>query len=221
MPGGEYSKPEVEDRLSRGETCSVPLLIRSLQPGRTLRDVSSGRIRSLLNDLLGESLDKTFLTNDGVLIVHVSSRSAFARLKALTSIAGVPVTAELPRWFHHNAGKIKCLPRMVSENLLLKLFAPSGAIHVRRLLMHSKKEDGSMEASPTDQVVVHFWPDCPIPRQLKIGGRLHDVHRFLPPPGLDSRRRHGEGKERPDELCCKHCAGPHPYHICPRMLQDS
>lgn len=227
MSRGNYSKyavdEEVPEKGSRLEIKdgTVPLVIRSLDPGLTLRELDSRRMSRTLTQVAGEELDRVFFTNKGCVTVYVTSSRAFTRLKAITSITGVSVKAELPRWFHRNACKIGPVPQKFNDKRLLELLSPSGVIHVRRQLVHSRRPDGSIRIDPTDLVVLHFGPEYKVPRQVKMGMRLYDVHSFLPPPVLCSRcQEFGHvAKTCPNGQRCKHCAGPHPYQICTKILE--
>lgn len=228
MPRGNYSKYSVNQEAAEGKRSlldirdgTVPLVITSLDPGLTLRELDGRRIRRTLTQVAGEELERMFFTNRGGITVYVTSSQAFTRLKALTSIIGVSVKAQLPRWFHRNACKVGPVPQKFNDKRLLELLAPSGVIHVRRQLVHSRRPDGSIQIDPTDQVVLHFGPEYQVPRQVKMGMKLYDVHSYLPPPVLCSKcQEFGHvAKTCPNGQRCKHCAGPHPYKVCTKIME--
>lgn len=228
MPRGNYSKYAVDEETPEGKDSrfdikdgTVPLVISSLDPGLTLRQLDSRRISRTLMQVAGEKLERMFFTNRGGVTVYVTSSQAFTRLKALTSITGVSVKVELPRWFHRNACKIGPVPQKFTDKRLLELLAPSGVIHVRRQVMHSRRRDGSIQIDPMDMVVLHFGPEHQVPRQVKMGMRLYDVYAFLPPPLLCSRCQEFDhvAKTCPNGVRCKHCAGPHPHQVCTKLME--
>lgn len=228
MPRGGYSKYSVKQEAADGKRSlldikdgTVPLVISSLDPGLTLRELDGRRIHRTLTQVAGEELERMFFTNRGGITVYVTSSQAFTRLKALTSIIGVSVKAQLPRWFHRNACKVGPVPQKFSDQRLLELLAPSGVIHVRRQLVHSRRPDGSIQIDPTDQVVLHFGPEYQVPRQVKMGMKLYDVHSYLPPPVLCSKcQEFGHvAKTCRNGQRCKHCAGPHPYKVCTKIME--
>lgn len=195
---------------------TAPLVIRSIDPGVSLSDVSSKYIGRSLEEIAGERLSNAFFSNRGCLTAYVKSTSAYRRLRAITSLSGVPVTADLPRWFHKNAGKLKNVPERYTEKNLMDRLYDLGVINVRRQVNHIQLPDGRVQIKPTDQVVVHFGPDRVVPSQVKLGFNLYEVHPYVPPPVQCSRcqeMRH-VAKSCPNETRCKVCAGPHTYKLC-------
>ncbi|XP_050031761.2 uncharacterized protein [Dermacentor andersoni] len=195
---------------------TAPLVIRSVDPGASLSDVSSKYIGHSLQNIAGEPLCSAFFSNRGCITAYVKSTRAFRRLRTITSLSGVPVKADFPRWFNKNAGKLKNVPDRFTERNLLDRLSEVGVINVRRQISHTQLPDGSVEAKPTDQVVVHFGPDRAMPAQVKLGFTLYDVHPYLPPPVQCSKcqEMNHVAKSCPNEFRCKYCAGPHTYRLC-------
>lgn len=169
---------------------TVPLVIRSLNKERTLREVNGEYIRRLLSEILGKSHDRAYFDRNGCLVVHASNRSAFSRLMALTFLCGVLVKAEVPRWFNRNMGRITGVPVKFNERQLLNFLAPFGVIYLRRQCTESQKRDGSIKVTPTDILEVNFWPGRPVPQKVAIDRTLYAVQPILPPLATGS-----QGKE--------------------------
>ncbi|KAL1475155.1 hypothetical protein MTO96_037487 [Rhipicephalus appendiculatus] len=185
-------------------TTELALVLRTKYIGRSLEEIA------------GERLSNAFFSNRGCLTAYVTSTSAFRRLRAITSLSGVPVKADFPRWFHKNAGKLKDVPERYTEKNLMNRLHDLGAINVRRQVNHIQLPDGGVQVKPTNQVVVHFGPDRVVPAQVKLGFSLHQVHPYVPPPVQCTRcqEMHHVAKSCPNETRCKVCAGPHTYKLC-------
>ncbi|KAL3192511.1 hypothetical protein MRX96_058931 [Rhipicephalus microplus] len=195
---------------------TAPLVIRSTDPGVSLSDISSKYIGRSLEEIAGERLSNAFFSNRGCLTAYVKSTSAFRRLRAITSLSGIPVKADFPRWFHKNAGKLKDVPERYTEKNLMERLHDLGAINVRRQVNHLQLPGGGVEIKPTNQVVVHFGPDRVVPGQVKLGFNLFQVHPYVAPPVQCSRcqEMHHVAKSCLNETRCKVCAGPHTYKLC-------
>ncbi|KAH8030848.1 hypothetical protein HPB51_011892 [Rhipicephalus microplus] len=74
---------------------TAPLVIRSTDPGVSLSDISSKYIGRSLEEIAGERLSNAFFSNRGCLTAYVKSTSAFRRLRAITSLSGIPVKVRL------------------------------------------------------------------------------------------------------------------------------
>lgn len=195
---------------------SAPLVIRSRDPGTTLRNINSKYIGHTVKEVAGERPVTAWFSNQGSLIVYVKSTAAFNRLKNITSMSGIAVKAELPRWFNRNAGKIRGVPARFSEKRLLQLLSDQGVINVRRQFAHSQQADGTVRVANTNHVVLHFGPDRPKPRQIKLDFQLYEVHHYLPPPVQCSKCQAFDhvAKTCSNGYRCKICAGPHAYQLC-------
>ncbi|XP_077497693.1 uncharacterized protein LOC144108302 [Amblyomma americanum] len=223
MQGSSCSKHAVDEETAEVQNAriripdnSVPLVIRSTDPSITPRDLNSRYIGRTLKEVAGEKPVTAWFSNQGSLVVYVKSSEAFNRLKSVTAISGIPVQAELPRWFHRHAGKIRNVSALFSEKCLLELLAEQGVIHVRRQLAHSQRADGTVRVKSTNHVVLHFGPDRPRPRQVKLGLKLYDVHYYSPPPVQCTKCQAFDHVARActNGYRCKICSGPHAYRIC-------
>ncbi|KAH6921520.1 hypothetical protein HPB50_002100 [Hyalomma asiaticum] len=195
---------------------TVPLVIRSVDPGVKLGDVSSKYIGHSLEEIAGERLSNAFFSNRGCITAYVKSSEAFRRLKAITSLSGVAVRADLPRWFHNNAGKLKDVPERYTEKNILDRLSDVGAINVRRQISFFNLPNGRVESKATQQVVVHFGPERVVPAQVKLGFTLYQVHPFVPPPVQCTKCQelYHVAKSCPNGTRCKICAGSHPHQLC-------
>lgn len=195
---------------------TAPLVISSVDPAVSLSDVSSKYIGHSLQEIAGEPLCNAFFSNRGSITAYVKTTRAFRRLRAVTSLSGVPVRAEFPRWFHKNAGKLKNVPARFTEKNLLDRLSEVGVINVRRQITHTILPDGTVDAKPTEHVVVHFGPDRLMPAQVKLGFTLYEVYPYVPPPVQCSKcqEMNHVAKSCPNETRCKVCAGPHGHRLC-------
>ncbi|KAK8759049.1 hypothetical protein V5799_003318 [Amblyomma americanum] len=150
--------------FTAGKHCraGIPLLVRSLDAARTVRDLQPGDVRRDLGIAAGGPLHYMRLTRNGLLVVGARTAEAAVRLQRVQQLAGVPVEVTLPLWYGRNAGKIRRVPAWLDGAAMRESLYPSaGVVSARRLVAYRAQPDGSHHDVPQTSVVLVFRPELP------------------------------------------------------------
>ncbi|KAH7974363.1 hypothetical protein HPB49_014517 [Dermacentor silvarum] len=206
-----------------GSAGDIPLLVRSLDPTRTVRDLDPGRVtRELLAEsgVAPGSYCYVRLTRGGLLAVGARTAEAAVRSQRVRWLDGTPVEVIVPLWHGHNAAKIRHVPAWIDDaDMRESLYVSAGVVSVRRLVAYGAPwADGRRRDVPQTSVVLVFRPELTrVPVSVTLCGVEYAVEPYALPPTQCMRCQrlgHQVAKCTERRARCKVCAGPHDYRRC-------
>ncbi|XP_054925012.2 uncharacterized protein [Dermacentor andersoni] len=227
----EYGKPGGSNDWSsvlyggptKGSAGDIPLLVRSLDPTRTVRDLHPERVMRELRTESGVapgSYCYVRLTRGGLLAVGARTAEAAVRSQRVCWLDGTPVEVTVALWHGRNVGKIRHVPAWMDDaDMRESLYASAGVVSVRRLVAYgAPAADGRRRDVPQTSVVLVFRPELPrVPVSVTLCGVEYAVEPYALPPTQCMRCQrlgHQVAACPALEARCKVCAGPHDYRRC-------
>ncbi|KAH6921498.1 hypothetical protein HPB50_001979 [Hyalomma asiaticum] len=185
---------------------SIPLLVRSLDPTRTVRDLDPERVTRELRTESGVAPDSYCymqLTRGGLLAVGARTADAAVRTQRVRELDGTPVEVIVPLWHGRNAAKIRRVPAWMNDaDIRESLYQSAGVVSVRRLVAYGAPAgQGRRRDVPQTSVVLVFRPELSrVPDQREVVRRrvrrravraaanaMHALPAVRPPGGGVSR----------------------------------
>ncbi|KAH7977047.1 hypothetical protein HPB52_023229 [Rhipicephalus sanguineus] len=210
-------------RQEEASAGSIPLLVRSLDPTRTVRDLDPQRVARELQTEAGvapRSYCYMRLTRGGLLALGARTAEAAVRSQRVRCLGGTPVEVTVPLWHVHNAAKIRRVPTWIGDaDIRERLYESAGVVSVRRLVAYgAPTAEGRRRDIPQTSVVLVFRPKMRrVPTSVTLCGVEYAVEPYALPPAQCMRcQRFGHEVAKCTERVarCKVCAGPHDYRRC-------
>ncbi|KAL1417925.1 hypothetical protein MTO96_026377 [Rhipicephalus appendiculatus] len=216
-------KNVIYGRQENASTGSIPLLVRSLDPTRTIRDLNPERVTRELQTESGVNAggyNYMRLTRGGLLALGARTAEVAVRSQRVRCLDGTPVDVSVPLWHGHNAAKIRRVPAWINDaDMRESLYESAGVVSVRRLVAYGTTATGGRRRDkPQTSVVLVFRPELRrVPDSVTLCGVQYAVEPYsLPPTQCMRCQRFGHEVAKCYERMarCKVCAGPHDYRRC-------
>ncbi|KAL1470575.1 hypothetical protein MTO96_040347 [Rhipicephalus appendiculatus] len=221
--GGSKAWQNVLYGRQEKDSTGIPLLVRSLDPTRTVRDLEPEHVIHELQteaSLAPGSYSYMRLTRGGLLALGARTAEVAVRSQRIRCLDGTPVEVAVPLWHGHNAAKIRRVPAWINDAAMREsLYESAGVVSARRLVAYGTTAPGGRRRDkPQTSVVLVFRPELSrVPGSVTLCGVEYAVEPYSPPPTQCMRcQRFGhEVAKCPAQMArCKVCAGPHDYRRC-------
>ncbi|KAH8031501.1 hypothetical protein HPB51_017774 [Rhipicephalus microplus] len=222
--GGDQDwKNVLYGRQENASTRIIPLLVRSLDCRRTIRDLIPQRVIRELQTRSGMARGGYCyirLTRGGLLALGTCTAEVAVRSQRVRYLDGAPVEVTVPLWHGQNAAKIRRVPTWISdEDMRESLYKSAGVVSVRRLIAYGAPgAEGRRRDKPQTSVVLVFCPELSrLPDSVTLCGVQYNVEPYSLPPTQCMRCQmfgHEVAKCPARVARCKVCAGPHDYRHC-------
>lgn len=217
----------------------IPIMFKASNPMASFWLVNPNNLAAEIVAVAQEKLLSHQFTKDGSLVVNVSSLTSANKLLAITALAGIPCTSNVPASYSRSVGKITGVPREYKDEQLLEYLKDTGVTTVRRQASYIRNDDETITVKLHESVILTFRPDKPMPTKVFLGFTSHPVQEYFGVAMQCFRcQKHGhmakycKGPQKCKicagshshkdcslrrQPCCANCGGPHPasYSLCP------
>ncbi|KAL1474031.1 hypothetical protein MTO96_038293 [Rhipicephalus appendiculatus] len=166
---------------------SIPLLVRTLDPTRTIRDLDPERVSRELQTEAGVAPESYYymrFTRGGFLALGATTAQAAVWSQRVRCLDGTPGEVGVPFWHGHNAAKIRGVPAWISDaDIRESLYKSTGVVSVRWLVACSALlADGRRRDKPQTHVVLVFRPELScVPGGVTLCGVVYAVEQYFLP----------------------------------------